>query len=44
MFELVLEEIDTDDSCEISKEELYDYYLKQESDWVEEDCLIYQAQ
>ena len=44
MFELVLEEIDTNDSCEISKEELYDYYLKQESDWVEEDCLIYQAQ
>ena len=40
----MFEEIDTDDSGEISKEELYDYYLKQESDWKEEDTLFYQAQ
>ena len=44
MFELLFEEIDTDDSGEISKEELYDYYLKQENDWKEEDTLFYQAQ
>ena len=38
-FELLFDEIDTDKNGEISKEELYDYYILQEPDCDENDCI-----
>ena len=39
VFELLFDEIDTDENGEISKEELYDYYILQEPDCDKNDCI-----
>ena len=42
-FELLFDEIDADKGGDITKEELFSYYMRQEPDFSPADCPVFQA-